>query len=74
MNASSANEGAAQQEVSVMRGLSIVLTTIVCTIVAWGLAKPYMEVEAHLVLVFLGGVFGFWLSYTGRLARMFRKV
>jgi di/tricarboxylate transporter len=57
------------------RVLSNVLTTIVCAMIVWGLAKPFMgPPEPHEMLTLLGGVFGFWLSYTGRLARMFRKV
>lgn len=66
-----------------MRVVSVVLTTIVCAFVVWGLTL-YVDLGSgggppglgapHVMLAFLGGVFGFWLSYTGRLARMFRKV
>ena len=55
------------------RVLSIILTTLVCAVVA-GAAGDRLSDPQDYVLVFLGGVFGFWLSYTGRLARMFRKV
>lgn len=66
----------------IMRILSIILTTLICTIIVFGLTQ-YMDLggrgppgmdSPHFMLALLGGVFGFWLSYTGRLARMFRKV
>jgi hypothetical protein len=66
-----------------MQWLSVVVTTIVCAIVMWGLTL-YVDLGSgggppglgapHVMLAFLGGVFGFWLSYTDRLARIFRKV
>lgn len=64
-----------------MRWWSVVLTTIVCAIVVSGLWSAFWSAfqlmnndELNLLVGLLGGVFGFWLSYTGRLARMFRKV
>lgn len=53
------------------RAVSIVLSTLVCAFLAYLLASVVPVVDT---IVFLGGVFGFWLAYTGRLARLFRKV
>jgi len=53
------------------RTVSIVLSTLVCAFLAYLLASVVPVVDT---IVFLGGVFGFWLAYTGRLARLFRKV
>ena len=55
-----------------MRILSNVLT-LACALIAAVVADRYAY-GLGPVLGFPGGVFGFWLSYTGRLARMFRKV
>ena len=58
-----------------MRILSIILTTIGCALF-FGLLFGTLTDSAELgwLTVFAGGFFGFWFSYTGRLARMFRKV
>lgn len=53
------------------RIVSIVLSTLVCAFLAYLLASFVPLID---VIVFLGAVFGFWLAYTGRLARLFRKL
>ena len=45
-----------------MRWWSVVVTTIVCAVVA-GAAGDRLGDPQDYVLAFLGGLFGFWLSY-----------
>lgn len=63
------------------RWLAILAATLVAAIIAnalaWGLlpAQPYTSgLDAIGACTVLGGLAGFWFAYTGRLARLFRRV